>query len=85
LINIGHYLGLWFSFICIYPGQNLIKTPIANNKNKMLLPPRCRKIANNSRIFFYFFSFFLFDKIAKKGHFIGLFVDFSGEFLFLCI
>jgi hypothetical protein len=61
------------------------KTPIANNKNKMLLPPRCRKIASNARTFFYFFSFFLFDKIAKKGHFIGLFVDFSGEFLFLCI
>ncbi len=30
-------------------------------------------------------NIFLFDKIAKKGHFIGLFVDFSGEFLFLCI
>jgi hypothetical protein len=48
-----------------------------------LLLPRLHKIPDSSRKFFYFFSFFLFDKIAKKGHFIGLFVDFSGDFLFL--
>ena len=76
MINIGIILGIEFEFICILPYGNLIKTPIENNTNTKIEQLTLHKITSNARTFFYFFSFFLFDKIAKKGHFIGVFVDF---------